>query len=268
MIPLNHRPRKRFGQNFLHDQSVLVRMMRTINPQPGDAIVEIGPGEGALTCPLLKAHGKLTAIELDRDLIPPLEDKCRNLGTFTLLRGDAVKFDFSTLVSGDNKLRIVGNLPYNISVPMLFHLAEHAVIIRDMHVLLQREVAYRIAAQPGGGHYGRLSVMMQTIFDVALLFDIGPGAFRPPPRVHSTFVRLMPHAAPIIDIPSTEALATVVTAAFSRRRKTLRNGLKQLFDSTRIKSAGIDPSRRAETLSLEEFASLARVLESDLSSSH
>lgn len=261
---MNHRPRKRFGQNFLHDQAVLAQMVQAINPQPGNRIVEIGPGEGALTCPLLEAHGELTAIELDRDLAPLLENKCRSIGALTLLQGDAVKFDFSTLVSGDDKLRIVGNLPYNISVPMLFRLTDHATIVHDIHVLLQKEVACRIAAQPGSGHYGRLSVMMQATFGTILLFDVGPGAFRPQPKVQSTFMRLTPHTAPVIDT-STKALATIVTAAFSGRRKTLRNSLRTLLDSTHIRSAGIDPARRAETLSLREFASLARMLESDLS---
>ena len=237
-------------------------MVQAINPQPGDVIIEIGPGKGALTYPLLAVHGELTAIELDRDLTPLLEDKCRDIGTLTLLQGDALKFDFSTLVSDERKLRIAGNLPYNISVPMLFHLTGYADIIRDMYVLLQKEVALRIAAQPGNGHYGRLSVMMQAVFDAVLLFDVGPGAFRPPPKVQSTFTRLTSHVAPIINIPSTQVLAMVVTAAFSQRRKTLRNCLKPLLDGAQISSAGIDPSRRAETLSLREFASLARMLES------
>jgi len=260
---LRHRSRKRFGQNFLHDQAVLAQMIQEINPRPGNRIVEIGPGEGALTCPLLEVHGELTAIELDRNLVPVLEDKCQNIGALILLQGDASKFDFSTLVSGDDRLRIVGNLPYNISVPMLFRLADHAVIICDMHVLLQKEVAYRVAAQPGSSHYGRLAVMMQSIFEAVLLFDVGPSAFRPPPKVRSVFMRLTPHATPVIDI-STKALAAVVTTAFSQRRKTLRNSLKSLLDSIQIQSADIDPARRAETLSLKEFASLARMLESDL----
>ena len=243
-------------------------MVQAIHPRPGDVMVEIGPGEGALTCPLLKAHGTLIAIELDRDLAPMLENKCRDIGTLTMLQGDAVQFDFSTLASTDSRLRIAGNLPYNVSVPMLFCLASHAAIIHDIHVLLQREVACRIAAQPGGSHYGRLSVMMQATFEAALLFDVGPGAFKPAPRVQSTFIRLLPHAVPVIDTASTKALAMTVTAAFSRRRKTLRNSLKSLLDSSQIQSAGIDPSRRAETLSLREFASLAHVLESNLNSSH
>jgi len=258
--PPVHRARKRFGQNFLHDQNVLARMVQAINPLDGDRLLEIGPGEGALTCPLLKLHGDLTAIELDRDLGPGLIEKCRPLGQFRLLQGDAMKFDYSDLASPDDRIRVVGNLPYNISTPILFHLATHAPLIKDMHVLLQKEVANRITSAPGSKEYGRLSVMLQIIFNVAHLFDVGPGAFRPPPKVQSTFIRLTPHQQPIIPLTGQANLSLVVGKAFSQRRKTLRNSLHPLLDSDQINAAGIDPSRRAETLSLQEFAVLANKL--------
>jgi len=238
-------------------------MVQAINPIKGDDLVEIGPGEGALTFPLLEAHGKLTAIELDRDLGPTLISKCRPLGQFRLLQADAMKFDYATLASTTSKIRIIGNLPYNISTPILFHLADHAHLIKDMHVLLQKEVANRITAMPGNKTYGRLSVMMQFIFDVSHLFDVGPGAFRPPPKVQSTFIRLTPHQQPTVQLNHTADLSRIVSAAFSQRRKTLRNSLQPLLGSEQIEQAGVDPSRRAETLTLQEFAALTNMLESD-----
>lgn len=258
MADNQHRPRKRFGQNFLHDQGVISRMLQSINPQAGDMLVEIGPGEGALTCPLLEQHGELTAIELDRDLAPQLQDKCAGIGRLILHQGDALKFDFSSLVTGDKKIRLVGNLPYNISTPILFHLEQYAPVIQDMHVLLQREVGTRITAEPGGSDYGKLSVMMQKTFQTALLFNVGPGAFRPPPKVQSTFIRLTPHPAPVVEIQDQKRFNEIVTAAFSQRRKTLRNALKTHLSTEQFEAAAIDPSRRAETLSLEEFSRLAR----------
>jgi 16S rRNA (adenine1518-N6/adenine1519-N6)-dimethyltransferase len=235
-------------------------MVQAINPSNGDRLLEIGPGEGALTCPLLKLHGALTAIELDRDLGPTLIEKCRPLGEFTLLQDDAMKFDYTTLASPDDRIRIAGNLPYNISTPILFHLAGHAPVIQDMHVLLQKEVANRITAAPGTKAYGRLSVMLQIIFGVTHLFDVGPGAFRPPPKVQSTFIRLAPHTQPVVAPPDQPALAAVVNQAFSQRRKTLRNSLQPLLDTDQMAQAGIDAGRRAETLSLQEFAALAKML--------
>ena len=262
MAEKQHRPRKRFGQNFLHDQQVLGRMLQAINPAPGERIVEIGPGEGALTCPLLQQHGSLTAIELDRDLIPLLARKCENVGELEIIQADALKFDFASLATPDDPVRVVGNLPYNISTPILFHLASNAGIMTDLHVLLQKEVAGRIAAEPGSKSYGKLSVMMQSSFSASLLFDVGPGAFKPPPKVASTFIRLVPHPGPVVDIQDHKRFATLVSAAFSQRRKTLRNSLATLLHSDLIMAAGIDPGRRAETLSLQEFAALSNMLES------
>jgi 16S rRNA (adenine1518-N6/adenine1519-N6)-dimethyltransferase len=257
-----HQPRKRFGQNFLHDEQILERILWAISPYESDRIVEIGPGEGALTCPLLEHHGRLTAIELDRDLVGPLIEKCSEIGHLDVIQADAMNFDFSSLATAEDKIRIVGNLPYNISTPILFHLAGYADIINDLHVLLQKEVAERIASAPGRKSYGKLSVMMQARFDTELLFNVRPEAFRPPPKVTSTFIRLLPRQQPVAGLNNHEHFNTLVTAAFSQRRKTLRNSLQALLSKEEIKAVGIDPTRRAETLTLEEFAALGNVLES------
>ncbi len=251
-----HTPRKRFGQNFLHDPVIIGRIVQAINPRPGDAMVEIGPGQGAITLPLLQAAGKLDVVELDRDLVGPLADKCRDLGTLTVHNADALSFDFCTLSAG-RPLRIVGNLPYNISTPLLFYLLEQHACIEDMHFMLQKEVVERMAARPGTGSYGRLGVMLQYRCQVMPLFTIGPGAFNPPPRVESAFVRLLPHARPPVAVDDETVFGDLVRQAFSQRRKTLRNTLRSVLDVDEISAAGVDPAARAETLGLAEFAELA-----------
>ncbi len=256
---MKHRPRKRFGQNFLHDQGIIQRIIDAVNPQPGDTLVEIGPGLGALTEHLLRAAGELQAVELDRDLIPHLQQELAPLGELTIHNADALKFDFSTLFQGD-KLRLVGNLPYNISTPLIFHLLEKPGLIRDMHFMLQQEVVERMAAGPGGGDYGRLSIMVQYHCRVDKLFTVPPGAFNPPPKVYSAIVRLVPYEQPPVDVGDEAQFAKLVARAFTQRRKTLRNNLKGLLDSEAIEACGIDPGRRPETLSLEEFAALSRQL--------
>jgi len=253
---LNHRPRKRFGQNFLHDPAVIGKIVQAINPRPGDRLVEIGPGQGAITLPLLTAAGRLQVVELDRDLLMPLADKCRGAGELLVHSADALTFDFCKLAAGE-PLRVVGNLPYNISTPLLFHLLDQHSCIRDMHFMLQKEVVQRMAAQPGGRDWGRLSVMLQYRCRVSALFTIGPGAFNPPPKVESAFVRLEPYDKPIVDVDDERQFSELVKQAFSQRRKTLRNTLRGLLDANEITAAGIDPSARAETLKLEEFAALA-----------
>jgi 16S rRNA (adenine1518-N6/adenine1519-N6)-dimethyltransferase len=253
---LSHRPRKRFGQNFLHDPGIIGRIIAAINPQPGERLVEIGPGRGAITLPLLKAAGSLTVIELDRDLIGSLQELCRDAGELTLHNADALRFDFCSL-AGAGSLRVVGNLPYNISTPLLFHLLDQHRCIKDMHFMLQKEVVDRMAAQPGSGQYGRLSVMLQYRCQVTPLFVIGPGAFTPPPKVDSAFVRLEPYLQPPVTIDDEAVFAALVRQAFGQRRKTLRNTLRELLDADEIKAAGIDPGARAETLSLNAFAALA-----------
>ncbi len=253
-----HTPRKRFGQNFLHDQNVIGKIVAAINPHPGEHLVEIGPGQGALTCQLLPLVGEMDAVELDWDLIPLLEERCQPIGKLTIHSSDVLRFDFSSLVDDERPLRIVGNLPYNISTPLIFHLLGSATIIQDMHFMLQKEVVDRMAAAPNSRDYGRLSVMVQRFCRVERLLTIGPGAFNPPPKVDSSVVRLTPWEQPPVEIVDESLFAKIVTAAFSQRRKTLRNSLRSLVTAADFESAGIDPVRRAETLTLEEFATLTR----------
>lgn len=258
-----HRPRKRFGQHFLHDRLVIDRIVRAIGPASGEYLLEIGPGLGAITLPLLSLAGRMTAVELDRDVIPVLERAAAGIGELQIFQADALGFDYCAILPPGEKLRLVGNLPYNISTPLLFHLLEQKQCIRDMHFMLQKEVVVRMAAQPGGKDYGRLSVMLQASARVEHLFDIGREAFRPPPRVESSFVRLLPHPAPPFPINNTRQFAAVVVTAFSQRRKTLRNSLKSLLSEQQIRAVGIDPGARAETLSPAEFGLLANLIDGE-----
>ncbi len=258
--PLNHRPRKRFGQNFLHDPGIIQRIVAAIEPLPGDNLVEIGPGQGAITLELLAILKKMHAVELDRDLIGPLAERCAGVGDLTIHNADALRFDFSVLAGPDRPLRVVGNLPYNISTPILFHLLEQSEHIRDMHFMLQKEVVERMAAGPGSKTYGRLSVMLQTRCRVAALFTIGPGAFNPPPKVESAFVRLLPYRTPPCRIDDWRVFGELVNQAFSQRRKTLRNSLKPLLTAEQIAAVGVDPAIRPEQLGLSDFANLANRL--------
>jgi 16S rRNA (adenine1518-N6/adenine1519-N6)-dimethyltransferase len=255
---LKHTARKRFGQNFLHDQHVINRIISRFHPQQGEFIVEIGPGLGALTWPLLDQIDELHAIELDRDLVARFEDDPRSSGRLFLHQQDALTFDFSSLTKLPGKLRIIGNLPYNISTPLLFHLLEFAPNIQDMMFMLQKEVVQRITAGPGGKNYGRLSIMLQAQCTIEKILDVSPGSFSPAPKVDSAVVQLTPHTTPVIDIPDSENFAKIVKASFKQRRKTLRNNLKGLLNESEISEAGVDPSVRAETLSLENFAALAK----------
>ena len=256
-----HQVRKRFGQHFLHDRSVLDRIVREIAPGAGDALVEIGPGRGALTERLLARldHGiprTLDAVEIDRDLAAELRTRWGGETRFHLHEADALDFDFKALAgSRGGRLRVIGNLPYNISTPLLFHLAAAHECIDDLHVMLQKEVIDRIAAAPGSDAYGRLTVMLAPWFETTHLFDVGPGAFTPPPRVWSAVARLKVRREPAFALPP--AFAQTVSAAFSARRKTLRNGLRALMDIEDIQAAGIDPGVRPETLSPADFARLA-----------
>ncbi len=252
---MNHTPRKRFGQNFLRDDTVVHRIVAAVNPRSGDHLVEIGPGEGAMTAALLNSGQPLDAVEIDRDLAIVLKRRFENSPQFRLHQADALKFDFHTLAHGE-KLRIVGNLPYNISTPLLFHLFAHSGIIEDMHFMLQKEVIDRLCAEAGDADYGRLGIMARYYCRAEKLFEVYPESFYPPPKVTSAIVRLIPHAEPPV-AASPAALGKVVTTAFSQRRKTLRNALKSLFDEAGLREAGIDPAARAETLSLEQYAQLA-----------
>jgi len=254
---MRHQARKRFGQNFLHDPGVIQRIVAAIAPQAGERIVEIGPGRGAITRKLLRASGALDAVELDRDLIAALPQLCAGEGRLRLFNGDALKFDFCRLAAEGERLRIVGNLPYNVSTPLLFHLLQQAWCIQDMHFMLQREVVDRMVSGPGSKHYGRLSVMLQIACEVQRLFDIGPGAFHPPPKVESSFVRLCPLGKPRFPIQDPERFHQLVRQAFSQRRKTLRNTLRGLVSPEQMGQLGIDPRLRAENLDLEQFTLLA-----------
>lgn len=253
--------RKRFGQHFLHDPSVLARIARAINPKADDALVEIGPGRGVLTRVLLEAAFRsIDAIEIDRDLVPLLRDEFAGEPRFNVHEADALDFDFTALAQsrGGGKMRVIGNLPYNISTPLLFHLLKHVTAIDDMHVMLQREVVNRIAAEPGNGDYGRLTVMLSPWLQAESLFDVGPGAFHPPPKVWSSVVRLTVRQAPAFVV--SPHFAAVVASAFSHRRKTLRNALKGIVTSAQIESCNVDPNARPETVAPEAFNRLAQSL--------
>jgi len=204
--------------------------------------------------------GCMDAVELDRDLIEPLARVCGDLGELRIHCADALKFDFHQLVTGDKPLRIVGNLPYNISTPILFRLIDQLDCIQDMHFMLQKEVVDRMAAEPGSKAYGRLSVMLQVKCEITPLFDIGSGAFKPAPKVESAFVRLQPHAKPVVQIDNEALFFRVVTQAFAQRRKTLRNSLRELINADTMQALGIDPVIRAERLTLSEFAALANAV--------
>lgn len=252
-----HRPRKRFGQHFLHDPGVIERIVAAIRPVPGDRLVEIGPGLGALTQPLLEATGDLDVVELDRDLLEPLRARCAGPGTLRIHHADALAFDFAALRAGGLPLRVAGNLPYNISTPLLFHLLAQSEHLRDLHFMLQKDVVDRMAANPGEEAYGRLSVMLQYRCRIEPLFVVGPGAFQPPPKVWSAVVRLVPRETFPVAVRDERRFADVVRLAFGQRRKTLRNSLRGLLDANQIETAGVDPGARPETLDLAAFAALS-----------
>jgi 16S rRNA (adenine1518-N6/adenine1519-N6)-dimethyltransferase len=256
-----HIPRKRFGQNFLHDHNIIYNIISSIQAKPDQHWVEIGPGQGALTEPLLNEAVRLDVVELDRDLVVLLREKFKQYPKLQIHSADALRFDFSSLVEGDDKLRVIGNLPYNISTPLMFHLLDNAYCIEDMHFMLQKEVVDRICAVPGSKKYGRLSVMMQYYCLPELLFEVPPESFDPIPQVMSAIVRLVPHRQPPVVVNDLVKLNQVVTQAFSQRRKTLRNSLKKLIDEADIAALGIDPTMRAENISLAEFASLSNLLQ-------
>jgi len=258
---MNARPKKSFGQHFLADTRYIQRIVSAIAPREGDCVVEIGPGEGALTLPLLGVARKLTAIELDTDLIPGLQTRAAAVGELSIVHADVLQVDFSALAAqlGVPRIRIAGNLPYYISSPILFHCVEHAAAIEDMHFMLQKEVVDRMAAEPGSKVYGRLSVMLQLACEVVPLFDVPPGAFRPPPKVDSSVVRLRPLPAERRHDADHARVEAIVKAAFAQRRKTLANGLKQLLSAAQIEAAGVDPKARAETLAPADFVALAKL---------
>jgi len=268
--PLIHKARKRFGQNFLHDQNIIQRIIQSIAVSDQQHIVEIGPGKGALTEYLVQGCAKLDVIELDRDLIPFLEKQFSACHNFQIHHADALKFDFSLLTETaqqalkqepkpelNHKLRLVGNLPYNISTPLIFHLLENIHIIYDMHFMLQKEVVERLTAPPGSKTYGRLSILVQYLCHTEQLFIVHPGAFTPPPKIDSAIVQLTPRKnLSGLENATLDNLSFIARTAFSQRRKTLRNNLKNILNNEQIMQCDIDPGRRAETLSIDEFVKL------------
>ena len=251
-----HIPRKRFGQNFLVAPEIVAAIIDAIAPRPGDRLVEIGPGQGALTAPLLDRLETLDVVEIDRDLVAALAQRFPPQ-RLRIHAGDALNFDFAGLGSD---LRVVGNLPYNISTPLLFHLAGFASHLRDLHFMLQQEVVERMVSAPGGGDYGRLSVMLQYRFAMEALFTVPPEAFSPAPKVYSAVVRLQPRPAAALTARDASVFSRVVTAAFSQRRKMLRNTLRDLIDVDQLAALGIAATQRAEELSVDDYVRLANHL--------
>jgi 16S rRNA (adenine1518-N6/adenine1519-N6)-dimethyltransferase len=252
----DHIARKRFGQNFLSSPGVIANIVSAINPQPGDCMVEIGPGLAAMTAPLQAALGHMHVVEIDRDLIARLKQNYPP-EQLTIHEGDALEFDFGSLA--EKNLRIVGNLPYNISTPILFHLSKFAAQVKDMHFMLQKEVVDRMVAEPGGD-YGRLSVMLQYRYEMDRLFIVPPGAFVPAPKVDSAIVRMIPRPASALTAKDEALFGDVVTAAFSQRRKMLRNTLKGIVTEAQLEALGIAPTARAETLPVSDYVRIANSL--------
>ncbi|MEO0435751.1 MAG: 16S rRNA (adenine(1518)-N(6)/adenine(1519)-N(6))-dimethyltransferase RsmA [Pseudomonadota bacterium] len=255
--PPKHQARKRFGQNFLTDPSVISAIEDAIRPQATEHLVEIGPGLGALTRELLPSGCRLDAIELDRDLATPLLAAFSIYENFSLHKADALKFDFSSLASNETRLRVVGNLPYNISTPLIFHLLDQYQAIQDMHFMLQLEVVQRLTAKPGSKHWGRLGIMCQLRCATEMLFEVPPSAFSPAPKVKSAIVRLTPNQVLKHTAEELQHIEKLVQAAFAQRRKTLRNNLKGILTENLIQAQGVDPGARAETLDVDDFAKLA-----------
>ncbi|MDX1804963.1 MAG: 16S rRNA (adenine(1518)-N(6)/adenine(1519)-N(6))-dimethyltransferase RsmA [Alcanivorax sp.] len=257
-----HRTRKRFGQHFLHDRNLVDRLVRTLALRDGDTVVEIGPGRGALTYPLLEELPHLHVVELDRDLIALLRQE-NSPERLTIHESDALRFDFTALQPAGGKLRVVGNLPYNISTPLIFHLLEQASAISDMTFMLQKEVVERLTATPGNRDWGRLSIMVQYYCQADYLFFVPPGAFSPPPRVDSAVVRLIPHHTLPFPAEDEAHLRRLVAQAFSQRRKAIRNSLKSMVSAEQFEQAGIDPGLRPDQLGVAEYVALANLSRPD-----
>jgi 16S rRNA (adenine1518-N6/adenine1519-N6)-dimethyltransferase len=252
---MSPQPRKRFGQNFLHDANIINRIVTSMAPGPTDHFVEIGPGRGAITQPLLAAAGALDVIEIDRDLAARLRRQAW-AADIALHEGDALKFPFKSISTEPRSLRLVGNLPYNISTPLLFHILEQQLLFRDIHVMLQKEVVQRMTAVPGNKIYGRLTVALAARCKVESLFLIRPGSFKPAPKIDSAFARLTPLETPLITSENTPLFDEILRHAFGQRRKQLGNALKDLLTPEQFSAAGIEPKERAENLSVEDFVAL------------
>ncbi|MFV1992663.1 MAG: 16S rRNA (adenine(1518)-N(6)/adenine(1519)-N(6))-dimethyltransferase RsmA [Acidiferrobacterales bacterium] len=256
--PPAHRPRKRFGQHFLHDKFIIEKIVKVINPVHDDAMLEIGPGLGVLTTPLLSCLDELHVVELDRDLIEKLKTLFQGIDKLVIHSNDALVFDYCQIMARNKKIRIVGNLPYNISTPLIFHLLDQVNCIEDMTFMLQKEVVDRITAKPGGKDYGRLSVMIQLRCATKKLFDVPANAFSPPPKVISSVIYMKPYKKIPWNIKNLDDFAKIVRFSFAQRRKTIRNSLKSLSeDLSWLDKTEIDLSKRPETLSVETFSRLA-----------
>lgn len=255
-----HKARKRFGQNFLIDYGIIRDIVRSVHPQKDDLIVEIGPGKGAITELLAAECDNLSVIELDRDLVPWLKVKFEKHPNFQLFQADALRFDFRQLMKDEKPIRIVGNLPYNISTPLIFHLLTYADRVQDMHFMLQKEVVKRMAAGPGSGAYGRLGIMVQYYCQVENLFNVPPESFDPAPKVDSAIVRLIPHKQLPFVANNVKTLESLVNTAFQQRRKTLRNTLKKLLSEEQLASLPVDLSLRPENISLEDYVKMSNLL--------
>jgi len=261
---MNHYPRKRFGQNFLTDPHIVQSIISAFQPKLGQHVVEIGPGLGALTTHLLRKLNQLQVIELDRDIVPELRKNCqavcKSLDGLTIYNEDVLKFDFNKLTGNAQPLRIIGNLPYNISTPLIFYLLEQALTIEDMYFMLQKEVVDRISAEPGSRSFGRLSVMVQYYCSVAKLIDVDASAFSPSPKVQSAFIQLKPYVELPFKAQNVKILKQITTQAFSQRRKTLRNSLKEYITEQQLKDLGIEPGYRAEQLGVEQFVEISNFI--------
>lgn len=257
---LGHTARKRFGQNFLHDDYIIDSIVAAIAPQEDDNIVEIGPGLGALTEPVAEKVKRLNVVELDRDLAERLEHHPFLRDKLNITQADAMQFDFGQLASEDKQLRVFGNLPYNISTPLMFHLFSFANKIKDMHFMLQKEVVNRLCAGPNSKAYGRLTVMAQYYCKVIPVLEVPPSAFKPAPKVDSAVVRLEPYDVPPFKAKSIKILNQVCSMAFNQRRKTIRNGLRDLLDVEQLQEIGIDITKRAENITVEEYVNIANYI--------
>ena len=256
-----NKPRKRFGQNFLHDSFVIANIVKAINPAKDDHFIEIGPGLGAISAPLISKIAKLDAIEIDYDLIPKLSAKFKDQNNFTIHQADILKFDLLSIIAQQTKVRVAGNLPYNISTPLLFKLINYINNIQDLHFMLQKEVAHRLIATPGNKNYGRLTIMMQYYFDIQLLLEVPASAFKPAPKVVSSFIRLIPKEnSSRENIINQDLFSNIVTQAFNKRRKTIKNSLENFINYDDFIKLDIDPKLRPEQLSISDYIILSNYL--------
>jgi len=252
--------RKRFGQHLLIDKDTIATIVQTINPSPQQCICEIGPGLGAITLLILKKVSAMHAVEIDRDLSKELLEKCKDIGNLTLHQADVLKFNFNDIASTNQSIRLIGNLPYNISTPLLFHLLQFSHAIIDMHFMLQKEVVDRITATHGSSEYSRLSIMVQSYYKVESLFEIAPHMFSPPPKVTSSFMRLLPGSAVQDKINDRSLFNKIIEVAFQQRRKTIKNSLASIASNNELQQASIDPSQRPQEISIQQYINLANQL--------